>query len=230
MLFELTEARQIHSSSAWKLWQMNRHAGTSPPLLKTARQTKWRLDCVCVFVRFLLHRKEMKVVITVFLVNWTFILCWLPHMVGIFCLALTQGACPWPSRYFAITTNLAMLNSACNPLIYSLTNKSYRRAFKKLFRCRVTRVAHGVDPQCSENWVEGRLDGWELCGGSWVFCTCSSCWPNYLFCLPTIRGFAIYQKDLQSRVWWRKKGEKALKKGSVSLKVYTLLVLIFAGT
>ena len=135
---------------------MNRRAGTSPPLLKTARQTKWRqngLDCVCFFVRFLLRRKEMKVVITVFLVNWTFILCWLPHIVGIFCLALTQGACPWPSRYFAITTNLAMLNSACNPLIYSLTNKSYRRAFKKLFRwcCRVTRVAHGVDPQCSEN-------------------------------------------------------------------------------
>lgn len=80
-----------------------------------------------------LHRKkEMKVVLTLAVVNGTFILCWLPHFIGIMCLMFTKGSCPFSDSFFMITTTLAMLNSGCNPFIYTLTYRKFRKAFKKI--------------------------------------------------------------------------------------------------
>lgn len=83
---------------------------------------------------FALYRKDMKVVLTLLVVNGTFVLCWLPHFIGITCLTFTNGLCPFHDNFFTITTMLAMLNSGCNPFIYTLTYRKFRRAFKKVFR------------------------------------------------------------------------------------------------
>jgi len=95
------------------------------------------LCCIsCYFISrivSLLLRKDMKVVLTLLVVNGTFVLCWLPHFIGITCLTFTHGLCPFHDNFFTITTMLAMLNSGCNPFIYTLTYRKFRRAFKKVF-------------------------------------------------------------------------------------------------
>ena len=95
-----------------------------------------RLDCFLLFLFFFSpFRKEMKVVLILLIVNGTFVLCWLPHLVGAFCLTFTGGFCPFPDNFFIITTTLAMLNSGCNPFIYTLTYRKFRRAFKRVLPC-----------------------------------------------------------------------------------------------
>ena len=77
----------------------------------------------------------MKVVLTLAAVNGTFVACWFPHFVGIFCLAATGGHCPLPDSFFSITTNLAMFNSACNVFIYVLLNRPFKKAILKMMPC-----------------------------------------------------------------------------------------------
>ena len=79
-----------------------------------------------------MHR-DTKAAKTLLIVVGTFILCWTPHFIGIFCL-LTPG-CRWPDRFFAITTWLAMLNSACNPIIYGVMSRQFRKRFKQILKC-----------------------------------------------------------------------------------------------
>lgn len=79
-------------------------------------------------------RRDTKAAKTLFFVMGTFILCWAPHFIGIFCL-LTPG-CRWPDRFYAITTWLAMLNSACNPIIYGVMSRQFRKRFKQILKCQ----------------------------------------------------------------------------------------------
>lgn len=78
------------------------------------------------------RRKEMKMALILLIVNGTFVLCWLPHFVGSLCLTFAGGSCPFPDSFFIITTTLAMLNSGCNPFIYTLTYRKFRQAFKRV--------------------------------------------------------------------------------------------------
>ena len=87
------------------------------------------------FIFFLHFRKEMKVALILLVVNGTFILCWLPHFIGMMCLTFTNGLCPFPDSFFIITTTLAMLNSGCNPFIYTLTYRKFRKAFQRVLPC-----------------------------------------------------------------------------------------------
>ncbi|KAL9965699.1 hypothetical protein ACROYT_G029537 [Oculina patagonica] len=81
------------------------------------------------------RRKEMKVALILFVVNGTFVLCWLPHFVGMLCVTFTDGSCPFPDSFFIITMTLSMLNSGCNPFIYTLTYRKFRKAFKRVLPC-----------------------------------------------------------------------------------------------
>ena len=78
-------------------------------------------------------RRETKAAKTLLTVVGTFILCWTPHFVGIFCFLFEK--CSWPDSFFAITTWLAMLNSACNPVIYGVMSRQFRRRFKQILQC-----------------------------------------------------------------------------------------------
>lgn len=79
-------------------------------------------------------RRETKAAKTLLIVVGTFVLCWTPHFVGIFCLLSEQ--CSWPDVFFAITTWLAMLNSACNPVIYGVMSRQFRKRFKQILQCK----------------------------------------------------------------------------------------------
>lgn len=79
-------------------------------------------------------RRETKAAKTLLIVVGTFILCWTPHFIGIFCLLFED--CSWPDEFFAITTWLAMLNSACNPVIYGVMSRQFRKRFKQILQCK----------------------------------------------------------------------------------------------
>lgn len=79
-------------------------------------------------------KQDKKAVRTLLIVVGTFVLCWLPHFIGIFCLITNE--CTWPDRYFAITTWLAMLNSGCNPVIYGAMSRQFRKRFRQILQCK----------------------------------------------------------------------------------------------
>lgn len=79
-------------------------------------------------------RRETKAAKTLLTVVGTFVLCWTPHFIGIFCFLFKE--CSWPDEFFAITTWLAMLNSACNPVIYGVMSRQFRNRFKQILQCK----------------------------------------------------------------------------------------------
>ena len=77
--------------------------------------------------------KEHKATFMIAIVVGTFVICWFPHSIGVFCLL--DPKCNFSDSFYVLTTWLAMLNSAMNSLIYGLMNRSFRRAFKSLLFC-----------------------------------------------------------------------------------------------
>lgn len=79
--------------------------------------------------------KSLALLKTVIIVLSAFIVCWAPLFI---LLLLDVGckvkSCPilYKAEYFLV---LAVLNSATNPIIYTLTNKEMRRAFIKILCC-----------------------------------------------------------------------------------------------
>ncbi|XP_044288454.1 sphingosine 1-phosphate receptor 1 isoform X1 [Varanus komodoensis] len=79
--------------------------------------------------------KSLALLKTVIIVLSVFIVCWSPLFI-LFLLDVKckVKSCPilFKTEYFLV---LAVLNSATNPIIYTLTNKEMRRAFFKIVRC-----------------------------------------------------------------------------------------------
>ncbi|XP_033097249.1 5-hydroxytryptamine receptor 1A-alpha-like [Anneissia japonica] len=79
-------------------------------------------------------RKETKAAFTLLIVIGTFFICWIPHVISMACLMFEN--CPLPDWYFTTTTWLAMANSACNPVIYGILNKTFRTTCMSILRRR----------------------------------------------------------------------------------------------
>ena len=77
-------------------------------------------------------RRDTKAATTLLIVMGTFLLCWLPHTATMLCFALPSCS-SIPQGIYVFSTWFAMLNSACNPFIYGITNKQFRDAFKRIF-------------------------------------------------------------------------------------------------
>jgi octopamine/tyramine receptor len=75
--------------------------------------------------------KERRAARTLGIIMGTFVVCWLPffliYVIGPFC-----ESCCLSSKFVNFITWLGYINSALNPIIYTIFNIEYRRAFKRL--------------------------------------------------------------------------------------------------
>lgn len=75
--------------------------------------------------------KERKAARTLGIIMGVFVVCWLPFFLMYVILPFCESCCP-TDKLINFITWLGYINSTLNPLIYTIFNLDYRRAFKKL--------------------------------------------------------------------------------------------------
>ncbi|CAO1356089.1 unnamed protein product [Diamesa tonsa] len=80
------------------------------------------------------HTSDRKAAVTVGVIMGTFLVCWMPF----FCVNIVAAFCKTciGDTTFKILSWLGYSNSAFNPIIYSIFNKEFRAAFKRILRRR----------------------------------------------------------------------------------------------
>ena len=78
--------------------------------------------------------EEIKITKLLFAVVITFLICWTPAFTIEF-LDILQGGYTLQRQVYLILTFTASANAAINPMIYGLTQKRFRQAYKKLLTC-----------------------------------------------------------------------------------------------
>lgn len=79
--------------------------------------------------------KERRAARTLGVIMGVFVVCWLPFFLMYVILPFCAGCCPSQRMVYFITW-LGYVNSALNPLIYTIFNLDYRRAFRRLLHIR----------------------------------------------------------------------------------------------
>ncbi|CAG0896723.1 unnamed protein product, partial [Cyprideis torosa] len=78
-------------------------------------------------------KRERKAAKTLMIVTGAFIVCWLPFFVVALIGPICREACPWlTDSVFSVFLWLGYLNSALNPIIYTIFSPDFRAAFKKI--------------------------------------------------------------------------------------------------
>ena len=80
------------------------------------------------------REKERQMSILVLTVIVTFMIFFTPYGVAMICVL--NGNCTFPSQFMANASNLVASNSFCNPFIYGVMNKNFRKAFREILFCR----------------------------------------------------------------------------------------------
>ncbi|XP_048486466.1 alpha-2A adrenergic receptor isoform X2 [Plutella xylostella] len=81
--------------------------------------------------RRLARKKEKRATLILGLIMGSFIACWLPFFF-LYILKAACHACEIPGSAFAIAFWLGYMNSVLNPVIYTIFNKDFRRAFRRI--------------------------------------------------------------------------------------------------
>ncbi|XP_067008939.1 alpha-2B adrenergic receptor-like [Anabrus simplex] len=81
--------------------------------------------------RRIARKKEKRATLILGLIMGSFIACWLPFFF-LYILTPICPVCDIPARAFAIAFWLGYMNSALNPVIYTIFNKDFRRAFRRI--------------------------------------------------------------------------------------------------
>ena len=79
--------------------------------------------------------KERRAARTLGVIMGVFVVCWLPFFLMYVILPFCPACCPSERMVYFITW-LGYVNSALNPLIYTIFNLDYRKAFTKLLHLR----------------------------------------------------------------------------------------------
>lgn len=95
--------------------------------------------------------KDHKAAVTLGIIMGVFLLCWMPFFV----MNLVEAFCKCvPVVMFKILTWLGYVNSCLNPIIYSIFNKEFRNAFRKILfpdSCKCVRPHRNGYPQNSRS-------------------------------------------------------------------------------
>ena len=89
--------------------------------------------------------EEVKVARTILVIVLFFNLCWIPILTIDFLDTIFQRWIFPPEAYMAYTF-LATISSALNPFIYGVLNKSFRKNYLNVLRCRCCRSQAVVEP------------------------------------------------------------------------------------
>lgn len=81
--------------------------------------------------RRIARKKEKRATLILGLIMGSFIACWLPFFF-LYILVPVCRSCVIPDTAFDIAFWLGYMNSALNPAIYTIFNKDFRRAFRRL--------------------------------------------------------------------------------------------------
>lgn len=81
--------------------------------------------------RRIARKKEKRATLILGLIMGSFIACWLPFFF-LYILTPVCRSCVIPDAAFDIAFWLGYMNSALNPAIYTIFNKDFRRAFRRL--------------------------------------------------------------------------------------------------
>lgn len=79
--------------------------------------------------------KERRAARTLGVIMGVFVVCWLPFFLMYVIVPFCPACCPSDRMVYFITW-LGYVNSALNPLIYTIFNLDYRKAFRRLLRIR----------------------------------------------------------------------------------------------
>nr|CAB3220316.1 alpha-2A adrenergic receptor [Phallusia mammillata] len=78
-------------------------------------------------------RRERRFVMIISIVMGCFMACWLPFFSTYLVYAICRESCCIDDQLFKVFFWLGYLNSAVNPILYTIFNKDFRRAFRRLF-------------------------------------------------------------------------------------------------
>uniref|UniRef100_A0A146LKI9 Alpha-2B adrenergic receptor n=1 Tax=Lygus hesperus TaxID=30085 RepID=A0A146LKI9_LYGHE len=81
--------------------------------------------------RRIARKKEKRATLILGLIMGSFIACWLPFFF-LYILVPMCSICDVPDFAFAVAFWLGYMNSALNPVIYTIFNKDFRRAFRRI--------------------------------------------------------------------------------------------------
>ncbi|CAD6992350.1 unnamed protein product [Ceratitis capitata] len=82
--------------------------------------------------RRIARKKEKRATLILGLIMGSFIACWLPFFFLYILVPVCGSSCNIPDFAFAVAFWLGYMNSALNPAIYTIFNKDFRRAFRRI--------------------------------------------------------------------------------------------------
>uniref|UniRef100_T1ISI9 G-protein coupled receptors family 1 profile domain-containing protein n=1 Tax=Strigamia maritima TaxID=126957 RepID=T1ISI9_STRMM len=82
--------------------------------------------------RRIARKRERRATLILGLIMASFILSWLPFFMLYLLNGICRKSCDIPDLAFATAFWLGYVNSALNPIIYTIFNKDFRRAFRKI--------------------------------------------------------------------------------------------------